>query len=48
MLVTESSLTASRIVKETGADAARVKKILVDLEQEAFIEKKGCRYRIPS
>jgi A/G-specific adenine glycosylase len=48
LLVTESSFTTARIVAETGVDAERVKKNLVDLEQEAFIEKKGCRYRIPS
>jgi A/G-specific adenine glycosylase len=47
LLVTSSPLTAARIVKETGVDAARVKKNLVDLGEEAFIEKKGRRYRIP-
>ncbi len=48
LLVTESSLTAARIVKETGVNAARVKTNLADLEKEAFIERKGRRYRIPS
>jgi A/G-specific adenine glycosylase len=48
LLVTEPPLTAARIVKEIGADAARVKKNLVDLEKEAFIEKQGRRYGIPS
>jgi A/G-specific adenine glycosylase len=48
LLVTSSPLTAARIVKETGADAVRVKKNLVDLEKEAFIEKRGRRYGIPS
>ena len=48
LLVRGSSLTAARIVKETGVNAARMKKILVDLVREAFIEKKGRRYRIPS
>ena len=48
MLVREPSLTAARIAEETGVDAARVKKNLIDLEKEAFVEKKGSRYRIPS
>ncbi|MHB9098969.1 MAG: HhH-GPD family protein [Syntrophales bacterium] len=48
LLVKEPSLTAARIAEETGVDAARVKKNLVDLEKEAFLEKKGRRYRIPA
>jgi A/G-specific adenine glycosylase len=48
LLITESSLTAARIVKGTGVDAARVKKNLDDLEKEAFIVRQGRRYRIPS
>jgi A/G-specific adenine glycosylase len=47
-LVAGSPLTAARIVKETGMDETRVKENLVVLEEEAFIEKRGCRYRIPS
>ena len=48
LLVAEPSLTAAMIVKATGADAARVKRNLADLERESFIEKKGRRYGIPS
>jgi A/G-specific adenine glycosylase len=48
LLVKEPSLTAARIAEETGVEAARLKKILIDLEKEAFLEKKGSRYRIPS
>ncbi len=48
LLVNESALTAANIVKATGADAARVKRNLVDLEKEAFIKKRGRRYGIPS
>ncbi len=48
LLVAEPSLTAAKIVQATGADATRVKRNLVDLEREAFIEKKGRRYGIPS
>ena len=48
VLVNESPLSAARIAQETGMDAARVKKNLVALEKEAFIEKKGRRYLIPA
>jgi A/G-specific adenine glycosylase len=48
VLVGESLLTAARIVQAAGMDAARVKKNLVALEKEAFIEKRGRRYLIPS
>ena len=46
VLVNGSALTAVRIVKETGMDTARVKKNLIDLEQEGFIKKKGRQYTI--
>lgn len=45
-LVGGEAFTAARIVKETGSDAARVKRNLVDLEHEGFINKQGRRYRI--
>jgi A/G-specific adenine glycosylase len=48
LLVKEPSLTAAGIAEETGVELVRVEKNLVDLEKEAFLEKKGCRYRIPS
>jgi A/G-specific adenine glycosylase len=47
-LVNESPLTAARIAQETGMDTARVKKNLVALEKEAFIERRGHRYLIPA
>jgi A/G-specific adenine glycosylase len=47
-LVGESPLSAARIVQASGMDAARVKKNLAALEKEAFIEKRGRRYLIPS
>jgi A/G-specific adenine glycosylase len=46
-LVNESLLSAARIAQETGTDAARVKKNLIALEKEAFIEKRGRCYLIP-
>jgi A/G-specific adenine glycosylase len=48
VLVNGSLLTAARIAQETGMDAARVKKNLVALEKEAFIERKGRYYLIPA
>ena len=45
-LVNGSPLSAVRIAQATGMDAERVKKNLVALEKEAFIERRGCRYLI--
>ncbi len=47
-LVNESPLSAARIAQETRMDAERVKKNLVALEKEAFIERKGRHYLIPA
>jgi A/G-specific adenine glycosylase len=41
MLVAASSLSASPIVKETGMNAERVKKNLLQLQEEGFIRRKG-------
>jgi A/G-specific adenine glycosylase len=46
VLVTMAPLSGSRIVKETGMDAERVKKNLADLEREGFIRKKGRTYTV--
>lgn len=45
-LVAGTSLTAARIVKETGMDAERVRKNLEQLEREGFLVKKRDRYHI--
>ena len=47
-LVNQSALSAEQIAQETGMDAARVKKNLIALEEEAFIEKRGRCYLIPA
>ena len=41
ILVKESPLTLARIVQKTGMDAERVKKNLIQLEEEGFVNKKG-------
>jgi A/G-specific adenine glycosylase len=45
-LVAGKSLTAARIVQETGMEAARVRKNLAELEKEGFIKKQKRTYRI--
>ncbi len=46
-LVAGEPLTVTRIARDTGSDALRVKRNLVDLENEGFIRKEG-RYYILS
>jgi A/G-specific adenine glycosylase len=47
-LVSRSPLTAAQIAQEARMDTARVKKNLIALEKEAFIEKRGRCYLIPA
>jgi A/G-specific adenine glycosylase len=46
LLVEESPLSETQMVKRTGIEPERIKKNLLQLEKEGFIKKKGTRYFI--